>query len=195
MFYFLAMKRTSTRERILRGALEILETRGIKSFSQQAVAKLIGISQGQLTYHFQKRSDLILALTEKALDPIAEFLWERQPDRDKKTIQKLLTMVLEQVRSKTRVRTMLGLVVEADESEEIRKQLIAQGQRIRMLISVALQVDQDAPEVTMAHAMLLGQGILSFVQQDPAARAKLDRDFLIGFNFLLDQSKSKRKAR
>lgn len=47
-------------------AVDILEKHGIQSLTQMEVAKGVAIPQGQLTYHFPKRTDLIMAVTDMA---------------------------------------------------------------------------------------------------------------------------------
>lgn len=188
------MSKPSTKEKILNGALEILEKQGIRGFSQQAVAKLVGISQGQLTYHFQKRSDLVMALTESALEKIADYLWEKHPNIASKSFDKLMDLVMLQMRSKPRVRALLGLIVEADENEELRKQLIDQAVKVRTLIATALKLEKDEPEVALAHATMLGFSLMMFVQNDKKELEKLQAHFQKSTDLLLEHLKRRRDA-
>src|ERR1700733_2592155 len=140
------MNSASTKNKILEAAVKLLETSGIKGLTQPAVAKLVGIPQGQLTYHFRRRSDLVLAVCQSAMDGVAEYLWTHHPELASKSFHKLLNLVLEEVKSKTRIRALLGLVIEADESPEVREQLLDQGLKVRALIATALQVPDDSAE-------------------------------------------------
>lgn len=51
-----------TRERILDSALFLFNTYGLPKVTLRTIAKDMGISQGNLNYHFKKRSDIIEAL-------------------------------------------------------------------------------------------------------------------------------------
>lgn len=171
------MSKLSTKDRILNAAIDLLETSGIRALTQPAVAKLVGIPQGQLTYHFQKRADLILAVTQSSLDRVAEYLWQNHPELTSKSFEKLLGFILEIVKSKTRMRALLGLVVEADDSAEIREKLMNQGAKVRSLIATGLRIGEDSPEVSVAHAAILGFGVMFFLQENKEKRALLDKHF------------------
>ncbi len=52
----------ATRERILDACLKLFNERGVASVSSADMSEAIGISQGNIAYHFPRKSDLILAL-------------------------------------------------------------------------------------------------------------------------------------
>jgi AcrR family transcriptional regulator len=189
------MKKPNTRQKILDAALRLLETSGIKGLSQPAVAKIVGISQGQLTYHFQKRTDLVIAVTQCALDQVADFLWSQNPELAGRSFEKLLDLVVTLMKSDTRVRALLGLVVEADENEDVRTKLMDQGEKVRTLIATALQIDPTDPEVTIAHAAMLGYAILFFMQRDRKKRALLEEHFKDNVKILIEHLKVKKTKR
>jgi AcrR family transcriptional regulator len=87
----------------------------------------VGIPQGQLTYHFRHRADLVLAVTDSAMDLVAEYLWRNNPELASRSFTKLVGMVMNLMLSKTRMRALLGLIAEADESPEVLERLMAQG--------------------------------------------------------------------
>ena len=51
-----------TKERILATALDLFNERGIASVTLRTIAQAMGISQGNLNYHFKKRDDILEAL-------------------------------------------------------------------------------------------------------------------------------------
>lgn len=51
-----------TRQEILAAAKELFNQRGYNSVSMQDIADVVGISKGNLTYHFKKKEDLIEAI-------------------------------------------------------------------------------------------------------------------------------------
>jgi len=174
----------NTRLKILKAALELLENSGIKGLTQPAVAKLVGIPQGQLTYHFRHRADLVLAVTESAMDGIAEYLWKNHPEIASRSFSKLLSLVLDLMKSKNRVRALLGLIVEADESPEVLRKLLNQGSKVRSLIATVLKLEESAPEVTVAHAVMIGFGIQFFLQNDKTKKKELEEHFQVAVQIL-----------
>lgn len=56
-----------TREAILDGAVHVLSTQGLASFSIPQVAAAVGVAPGNLTYYFPTREDLIRAMSERLL--------------------------------------------------------------------------------------------------------------------------------
>lgn len=60
-----------TRESILDGAVHVLSTQGLASFSIPQVAAAVGVAPGNLTYYFPTREDLIRAMSERLLEKYA----------------------------------------------------------------------------------------------------------------------------
>lgn len=54
----------TTKVKIIEAAIELLISQGYSNFSQKKVAQKCGISPGNLTYHFEKKSDLINAIVD-----------------------------------------------------------------------------------------------------------------------------------
>ena len=49
----------NTKEVILKTALDLFNTHGLPKITLRSIAKEMGISQGNLNYHFKKREDII----------------------------------------------------------------------------------------------------------------------------------------
>lgn len=185
------MKIIKTKDKIIICALELLEKSGIQTVTQPAVAKLAGITQGQLTYHFPKRTDLILALSEAALTQIADFIFNQKIDNSQKKEEKIRSLIWSVIKNHARIRALLGLVTEADTNEEIRQKLLDQDEKVRLLIGFAMGVDPGDSLVTTTHATLLGFGILSFLKRDDG----LQKDFIFASELLNKAApKNKKKA-
>ena len=58
--------RLSTKERILEAARNLFNSKGYAATSLNEIATSIGISQGNLTYHFPSKSDLVVQLQRSA---------------------------------------------------------------------------------------------------------------------------------
>lgn len=59
-----------TRGRILTAAAQLFEQQGYRSVSMRAIAAALGISVGNLTYHFPHKQDIATALAEQELKTI-----------------------------------------------------------------------------------------------------------------------------
>lgn len=57
-----------TRQRILQHALTVVNERGLEALSIREVARDLGLSPGNVSYHFNKREDLVFALAEPLSD-------------------------------------------------------------------------------------------------------------------------------
>ena len=64
----------STKENILATALRLFSERGYDHVSQRDIADACGISQGNLTYHFPKKEDLVDAIISSAYSDLIEEL-------------------------------------------------------------------------------------------------------------------------
>jgi AcrR family transcriptional regulator len=63
-----------TKEKIKVRATELFNKKGIKNVTLREVAKDLGISYGNVTYHFKNKNDLILALYEEMQAETAEII-------------------------------------------------------------------------------------------------------------------------
>jgi AcrR family transcriptional regulator len=61
-----------TREKILHTALVLFNEKGVSQISSRNVSEELGISYGNLTYHFPKKEDVIMALYEQMQRKINE---------------------------------------------------------------------------------------------------------------------------
>lgn len=58
----------STREMILRRSLELMNTKGMVDFRIDTLATSLGLSPGNITYHFSRKEDICVALWEQYLE-------------------------------------------------------------------------------------------------------------------------------
>lgn len=184
------MTKPSTKDKILNAAADLMESKGLAAVTQNAVAKIIGISQGQLTYHFPKRIDLIMSATDLAVNRVAEFIFKaidlENPSNEKK-VNELLWNLIE---NHSRCRVLLGLLSESETNPEVKEKFQRQYDQARMLIAYTLKAEPEDYQVTKAYALLLGYGILSYVkgQNDK----KLKEDFMQTMAEFKKQKSSKR---
>jgi AcrR family transcriptional regulator len=64
-------KAESTKEHILSAALELFNKNGVEAITVRHIAQQVGISHGNLCYHFARKEDIITALFETAASGIS----------------------------------------------------------------------------------------------------------------------------
>jgi AcrR family transcriptional regulator len=82
---------SSTRDRILDAAQDLICTGGIGGFTLDAIARLAGISKGGLLYHFSSKDSLISGLHQR----LAQHLEGRLRDAEGRGIPVLLAFIRE----------------------------------------------------------------------------------------------------
>lgn len=123
--------------------MHLLETEGAKAFGQTRVARAAGVKQGNITYHFPKKSDLVAAVVERVneqrradLDDLLERGRSLAPDALRDLIfERIPAMAMEQKRS----RVMLALLVEAQDDPAIGQLLSSVNRRQRAVLAELLQ--------------------------------------------------------
>ena len=71
--------RTSTPDRILEAARKLFNSKGYATTSLSEIAASVGISQGNLTYHFPSKSDLAVRLQAAAQETARQRRQDQQP--------------------------------------------------------------------------------------------------------------------
>ena len=64
----------STREQILRRSLELINERGMVDFRIDTLASSLGLSPGNITYHFSRKEDICVALWEQYLEEYGQVV-------------------------------------------------------------------------------------------------------------------------
>ena len=68
----------NTKEAILSAALELFNLDGLSKVTLRTIANKMGISQGNLNYHFKKRDDIIETLYFQLVSRIDETMLKKQ---------------------------------------------------------------------------------------------------------------------
>jgi len=72
----------STKEKILKAALQLFNKQGISSITVRDIAKEVDISHGNLCYHYPNTNDIITALYNELSKKVNDMLDELQPDEN-----------------------------------------------------------------------------------------------------------------
>ena len=59
--------RRSSRDRIVAGALTVIERDGIDGLTFEALAEQVGLTRGGIVYHFRTREDLVAGIASDLL--------------------------------------------------------------------------------------------------------------------------------
>lgn len=77
---------SSTNDKILESALHLFNTRGVDQVKMRDIAKKLGISLGNVTYHFPTKIDLIHVLCLQFVNKVDEVLAEAMKTTPKSTL-------------------------------------------------------------------------------------------------------------
>jgi AcrR family transcriptional regulator len=90
----MAKQTSSTKEIILTAALELFNEQGVEAITVRHIAQHIGISHGNLCYHFPRKEDIIFALYEQAAAGISgQFLALMQTHPEQMNLPTMLQMM------------------------------------------------------------------------------------------------------
>ncbi|WP_153769970.1 TetR family transcriptional regulator [Labrenzia sp. CE80] len=103
------------RELILQAALDIMQTYGVKKFTQPQVAKAAGIRQSLLTYYFPKKIDLIKGLLQGHVENATNKNTDEKQTRD--ALRQGLNVLSS---NQGRMRFFLSLILEAQLEPELK---------------------------------------------------------------------------
>ncbi len=156
----------NVREQILKSAIQLLSKYGIKKLAQPQIAKRAGIPQGHMTYYFPTRSALLMAVAERSLQSIGEFLLKKASKSIPLKPEETLPLVIPLMKDKNRTRMIVGLLVESDENPELRKKLKEQLNFSFDLIALAMTKEKTSAEVRLMNAALLGLSLQYYLNNE-----------------------------
>jgi AcrR family transcriptional regulator len=143
-----------TRERILEAALVVLRDVGHGQFSVQKVAREAGVYQGNITYYWPRRRDLVLALAVRVVEEYRRTLLARSTSCGGGRV----TRACEVLRSDDRRRGhrprpgASGAVVDRERRPEIARLVTDDLRRVTADLIVALGVPLADPARTRSDA-------------------------------------------
>ncbi|EKO3569812.1 TetR/AcrR family transcriptional regulator [Shewanella oncorhynchi] len=114
------------KERIIDAAINLIETGDPLHFSVAKVAKALGISQGNVTYYYPKREDLVESVVERLIlryTSTSNFDFESGKNKGELISKKFLRFLLEDARSPKLVKIMIFIWSNALGNSNIAKHL------------------------------------------------------------------------
>lgn len=111
-----------TKDKIIKKAIEMYNTLGVANVSSRLVSKELGISHGNLEYHFKNKSVLLIAIYSKMKEEVANAYGDF--DKDKKPLEHFQNLLIELERlQETYLFFNLDLLEIARKFPEVKKRL------------------------------------------------------------------------
>ena len=168
--------KAGVRERILDAALHLMETSGLTKLAQPQVARAAGVPQGHLTYYFPRRLDLLAGVAGRFVETLRrEVTGLVGSPNDPRLRGRVLGFVGRLAKDRARTRTLLGLVVSAEEDETLRAQLADNVVALRGLVASFVGLPEEDPDVDIVLATFWGVGLMHLVLEGRRSDADTDR--------------------
>lgn len=162
-----------SRERIIEAANRLVYTKGYNQTSVSDIATAVGITKGNLHYHFKSKEELLEAIIQYRLTMINEMLmqWEEQFPEAKARLKRFVQMVLNEEQDIVRYGCPMGSL-----NAELGKfQLSLQASSREMfdvfqvwLEKVFKQLDSKKSKARSKHLLSMAQGaaLMSYIYSD-----------------------------
>jgi AcrR family transcriptional regulator len=121
------LKGAETRQRIIRGAWNVIAERGLAALTTRLVAREAGISHGMCHYHFENKDELVLAVVDQArhywIDPMERLV--SGPGSARERLDEVVTWMAEPATREV-MRVHLQLMAQSEYSERLRERMAAE---------------------------------------------------------------------
>lgn len=183
-------KPSSTRERILYAAVEILNAEGFSSLTQTRVAKKAGVRQSHITYYFRARNDLLLETAAYACNAMLEAL-SVSIESGVLTLKNFRAMLVADIHDRRFSRLMCALISASDEDDKIKSWLanFEEVNRARLLENFQhLGLSTTLADTEFFHSAYVGAVMLDLAESTPVSLARAQRIIQQAFDFVVHQS-------
>lgn len=169
------MQTENRRQALLDAGLQILREEGLAGFTQPKVAAGAGLRQGNLTYYFPTRTELLAAVAREAID--RQLAGATALSRAASTPDKAVAAIAAAVTHHENTRVLAALNQAADQEpalsalfNELTDGFVAALEQL--LANLGLTVSQD--RVDLLHALFVGLSIIDLAtsRRNGKARAK-----------------------
>jgi len=171
-----------TKQKILNAALNVLLENGFQALTQTRVAEEAGVSQGNLTYHFPTRNDLLRAVVDESKARMGHLrTFEGEVSLSWTSIEEIMTNF---ALSSHMPRLMLALTVAGDEDPSLADWFAESNvQTLKMFGTLLSQLGYQADDATLhfVRATVIGASMIHLQQNseasEQAARASINMAF------------------
>lgn len=172
------------RDKIIAASLHVLQTEGIRRFTQTRVAQRAKLRQSHLTYYYPTKADLLEATAERVLDGVTAQIAEAGRTVPGWGAGHFLGELVTRMCESAHMRMFVAMVVEADRDPAVRKLLQRGTTRVHAAIAEVLGGGPKAlRRARVIQATIWGLALYTFANPSaPAAELTEDTlDFLEGF--------------
>lgn len=165
-----------TKQKILNAALDVLVENGFQALTQTRVAEVAGVSQGNLTYHFPTRTDLLKAVVEESKERMTVI---RAAELEAGTFSwsSLEDFMMSLPLSKTMPHLMLALTVAKDEDPTLAEWFVqadlGMRQNFRLLLA-KFGYQTDETTLHFLRATIIGAALMH-IQQNSETSERVAR--------------------
>jgi AcrR family transcriptional regulator len=160
-----------TKQKILNAALDVLVQHGFQALTQTRVAEVAGVSQGNLTYHFPTRTDLLKAIVEESKERMTVI---RAAELEAGTFSwsSLEDFMMSLPLSRTMPHLMLALTVAKNEDPTLAEWFVQADLSMRqnfrlMLAKFGYQTDETT--LHFLRATIIGASLMHIQQNSEAS--------------------------
>lgn len=168
-----------TKQKILNAALDVLMDNGFQALTQTRVAEVAGVSQGNLTYHFPTRTDLLKAVVEESKVRMSAI---RAAELESGTFSwsSLENFMISLPLSKTMPHLMLALTVAKDEDPTLTEWFVqadlGMRQNFRQLLA-KFGYQTDETTLHFMRATMIGAALMH-MQQNSETSERVAREVM-----------------
>ncbi len=168
-----------TKQKILNAALDVLMEHGFQALTQTRVAEVAGVSQGNLTYHFPTRTDLLKAVVEESKERMTAIR-AAELEAGSFSWSSLENFMMGLPLSKTMPHLMLALTVAKDEDPTLgewfaQADLDMRQNFHRLLAKFGYQTDEAT--LHFMRATMIGAALMH-MQQNSEASERVAREVM-----------------
>ena len=183
------------REKVIAAGLWVLREEGLGAFTQPRVSRQAGVRQSHLTYYFATRTDLLVAVAERAVhDRLAAIAASVDESIDEPGVAS--AAVARAIASTKNNRAFLALAEAADQEPRVRaafRELAdgVAGRASQLLAQLGLEPTDTA--VRLVHSLTVGAAVLG-VARGEEVEAQATSMLLLAFELLAAKQPRRRPA-
>jgi AcrR family transcriptional regulator len=174
------------RQSILDAGLAILKEDGLAGFTQPKVSARAGLRQGNLTYYFPTRADMLAAVARNAID--IQLAAARKMVEGVSSVPQAITVIAATVVRHENTRVLVALNQAADQEpalsslfNELTEGFIAE---LAKLMS-KLGLPADRSHIDLIHALFVGLSVIDLATTRPQGETRATEALTAAFELLL----------
>jgi AcrR family transcriptional regulator len=183
------------RERVIAAGLRVLREDGFAAFTQPRVCRQAGVRQSHLTYYFPTRSDLLVAVAERAVQDRLIAIAASVDDTltEPRVAAEAVARAIESTRNN---RAFLALAEAADQEPRVRAAFRELTDRVaerasKLLAQLGIEPTETA--VRLVHSLTVGAAVLGVARGEKVETNATDM-LLLAFESLASRQPRKRSA-